>query len=50
MMANMLNSSGSTVSKQSMMDFHRYYRAVLNGPDAENAPRLRVTFAVPASE
>lgn len=50
MLANMYSSSGSTVSTQSMMDFHRYYRAVLNGPDSDNAPRLRVTFAVPAKE
>lgn len=50
MMANMLSSSSSSVSTQSMMDFHRYYRAALNGPDSENGPRLRVTYAVPSSE
>ncbi len=43
------SSSGST-SETSMMDNHRYYRAVLNGPGAEkNRPMFRITFAVPKS-
>ena len=50
MLANMYNSSGTTTSTQSMMDFHRYYRAILNGPTSGNAPRLRVTYGIPASE
>ena len=43
------SSSGST-TETSMMDNHRYYRAVLNGPGAEkNRPMFRITFAVPKS-
>ena len=48
MMAEMYGSSSTTVNTQTMLDFHRFYRAVLNGPSSENGPRLRVTYAVPA--
>ena len=49
---NMYNSANAaTASTQTMMDFHRFYRAALNGPTAEGRkPRLKVTYAVPASE
>lgn len=42
------SSSSSTTTKQSMMDYHRYYKAVLNGPHAEkNVPMFKIVYAVP---
>ena len=42
------SSSSSTTTETSMMDNHRYYKAVLNGPEAEkNRPMFKLTFAVP---
>ena len=52
MMASMYSgNSNSSTSTQSIMDYHRFYRATLNGPGSSGSrPRLRVTFAVPAAE
>ena len=51
MMSSLFSGSGSSsTSTQSIMDFHRFYRAKLNGPVSANGPRLRVTYAVPAAE
>ena len=51
MLANMYNSANqATASTQTMMDFHRFYRAALNGPGSERGPRLKVTYAVPAKD
>ncbi len=50
MMAQMYSSanSGSSASVVSLMDFHRFYKGVLNGPAAEGArPKFKITFAVP---
>jgi len=33
-----------------MMDNHRYYKAVFNGPKAEkNVPMFRIVYAIPKS-
>ena len=50
MLANMYSSSTTTTSTQSMMDFHRFYRAPLNGPASARGPKLRVTYAIPSAE
>ena len=50
MMADMYSDNNTSTSTQSIMDFHRFYRAELNGPASDNGPRLRVTYAVPAAE
>lgn len=49
MLAQMMaNSNKTTVSTTQALDKDRYYRAVLNGPEAgEDVPRFRVTFSVP---
>lgn len=42
------SSSSSTTTTMSMMDYHRYYKAVLNGPEADkNRPMFKLTFAIP---
>ena len=41
------SSSASTTTKQTMMDSHRYYKAVFNGPGAERKPIFKFTYAVP---
>lgn len=51
MMAQMYSAanSGTQQTTQTLMDFHRYYRGVLNGPGAEGKkPRLSLTYAVPS--
>jgi len=51
MLAQMYSAanSGTTQTTQTLMDFHRFYRGVLNGPTAEGQkPRLSLTYAVPA--
>ena len=41
------NSTTSTTSTQSMMDTHRYYRAVLNGPaSAGRKPTFEIVYSV----
>lgn len=45
------SSSSSTTTTQTMMDFHRYYNAVLNGPEAgDRVPTFKFTYAVPKEE
>lgn len=45
------SSSSSKTTKMSMMDYHRYYKAVFNGPGAEkNPPIFRITFAIPVGK
>lgn len=44
------SSSSYSTTKQSMMDNHRYYKAVFNGPKAEkNVPMFRIVYAIPKS-
>ncbi len=44
-------TSSSTTTTLTMMDFHRYYKAVLNGPGAEkNTPKFRIVYAIPKAE
>ncbi|MGN1233253.1 MAG: hypothetical protein ACI4UJ_07390 [Candidatus Cryptobacteroides sp.] len=49
MYASASQESESLETKMEMMDFHRFYRAVLNGPESESArkPMFRITYAVP---
>lgn len=48
MYSSQSSSSSGTTTKQSMMDYHRYYKAILNGPEAgKNVPMFRITYAVP---
>ena len=50
MYASSSSESESLETTMQMMDFHRFYRAVLNGPENEGrAPVFRITFAVPKS-
>ncbi len=49
--ASSSSSSSSTTTTLTMMDFHRYYKAVLNGPEAEkNRPSFKIVYAIPKSE
>lgn len=51
MMAQMYSSanSGTQQTTQTLMDFHRYYKGILNGPASEGQkPRLSLTYAVPS--
>lgn len=41
------SSSTSSTQTVSMMDYHRYYKAIFNGPDSDNPPMFRLVFAVP---
>ena len=44
------SSSSYSTTKQSMMDNHRYYKAIFNGPKAEkNVPMFRIVYAIPKS-
>ncbi len=46
------DSSSESVSVQTMLDTHRYYRAVFYGPEATDVkkrPRLRITYSLPKS-
>lgn len=49
MYASASSESESLETKMEMMDFHRFYRAVLNGPGTESSrkPVFRITYAVP---
>lgn len=47
MMASMMNSSSTSTETQSVMDANRYYCGKLNGPAAENKPKLHVIYAIP---
>lgn len=45
------SSSSSTTKKSTMMDFHRYYKAVFHGPGAEkDVPMFKITYAVPKTD
>lgn len=42
------SSSGSTTKSATMMDFHRYYKAIFHGPGAEkDVPMFKITYAIP---
>ena len=44
------SSSSSNTTTSIMMDFHRFYRAILNGPESEGRrPTFSITYAVPRS-
>ena len=51
MYSSQSSSTASTTTTQTMMDYHRYYKAVLNGPEADkNQPMFRFTYAIPKAE
>lgn len=50
MMASMMNTSSTSTETQSIMDSHRYYRGVLNGPAASRKPKLKVIYAIPKED
>ena len=42
------SSSSSTTKSATMMDFHRYYKAIFHGPGAEkDVPMFKITYAIP---
>ena len=43
------SSSSSSESYSTLMDKDRYYCAVLNGPEAERHPTLKIVYSVPCS-
>ena len=43
----MYSSSGNTSTTTATLDKDRYYKGILNGPDADRAPVLRVTYGIP---
>lgn len=48
MYASASSESESLETTMQMMDFHRFYRAVLNGPEnSGRIPKFRITYAVP---
>ena len=49
MLSALYGSSGSSSEEtQTMMDYHRYYRAILNGPaSSSRVPTIKVVYAVP---
>lgn len=47
---NYSSSSSSSTQQVQMLDFHRFYRASLNGPSADNPPVLKVVYALPKKQ
>ncbi len=43
----MYSNSGNTSTTTPTLDKDRYYKCILNGPDAEDAPHLTVTYGIP---
>lgn len=50
MLASLASQSQTTETVTVEMDKDRYYKATLNGPASERAPKLRITFAVPKED
>ena len=47
MMAQYAAGSSSSVQTTTMLDKDRYYYGYLNGPAADRAPVLELTFSIP---
>ena len=47
MMSAYANQSNTTTTSSVMLDISRFYKASLNGPGSDNAPRLELTYSLP---